>query len=39
MTRISDMVYQIQQDPTAGMMVLHLNRLVPYLKAAHDEQP
>jgi hypothetical protein len=38
-TQISDLVCRIQWHPRVKMMVLHLDRLEPYLGAALDEQP
>jgi hypothetical protein len=38
-TRIIDVVYRIQRHPRSRMMVVHLDRLVPYLGATRDEQP
>jgi hypothetical protein len=38
-TRINDVVYRIQWHYRAKMMVVHLDRLAPYLGAARDEQP
>jgi hypothetical protein len=37
--RINDVVYRIQRHPRSRMMVVHLDRLAPYLGAARDEQP
>jgi len=36
-TRINDVVYRIQRHPRAKMMVVHPNRLAPYLGATRDE--
>jgi hypothetical protein len=36
-TRINDVVYHIQRHPRAKMMVIHLDRLAPYLGATRDE--
>jgi hypothetical protein len=36
-THINDIIYRIQQRPRAKMMVVHLDRLVPYLGASQDE--
>jgi hypothetical protein len=38
-TRINDVVDRIQQHPRAKMMVVRLDGLAPYLRAALDEQP
>jgi hypothetical protein len=38
-TRINDVVYRIQRHPRLRMIVVHLDRLAPYLGAAWDEQP
>jgi hypothetical protein len=38
-TRINDVVYRILRHPRSRMMVVHLDRLAPYLGAARDEQP
>jgi hypothetical protein len=38
-TRINDVAYRIQRHHRARMMVVHLDRLAPYLGAARDEQP
>jgi hypothetical protein len=38
-TWIDDVVYWMQQHPRAKIMVVHLNRLEPYLWAAWDEYP
>jgi hypothetical protein len=38
-TRINDVVYRVQLHPRSRMMVVHLDRLAPYLGAARDEQP
>jgi hypothetical protein len=38
-TRINVVVYRIQRHPRSRMMVVHLDRLAPYLGAAQDEQP
>ena len=38
-TRINDVIYQIQRHPRAKMMVIHLYRLASYLEATQDEQP
>jgi hypothetical protein len=38
-TWINDVVYRIQRHPWSRMMVIHLDRLAPYLGAAWDEQP
>jgi hypothetical protein len=38
-TRFNDVVYRIQRHPWSRMMVLHLDRLAPYLGATRDEQP
>jgi hypothetical protein len=38
-TRINDVVYRIQRHPRSRMMVVHLDRLAPYLGATRDEQP
>jgi hypothetical protein len=37
-TRIND-VYRIQRHPRSRMMVVHLDRLAPYLGATRDKQP
>jgi hypothetical protein len=37
-TRINDVVYRIQRHPRARMIVVHFDRLAPYLGAALDEQ-
>jgi hypothetical protein len=37
--RINDVVYRVQRHPRSRMMVVHLDRLTPYLGAARDEQP
>jgi hypothetical protein len=31
MTRINNVIYRIQRHPRAKMMVVHLDRLAPYL--------
>ena len=36
-TRISGVVYRIQRHSRAKMMVVHLDRLAPYLGATRDE--
>jgi hypothetical protein len=36
-TRINDVIYCIQRHPRAKMMVVHLDRLAPYLGAPRDE--
>jgi hypothetical protein len=36
-TRINDVIYRIQWRPRAKMMVVHLDRLAPYLGASRDE--
>jgi hypothetical protein len=36
-TRINDVVYRVQRSPRAKMMVVHLDRLAPYLGATRDE--
>jgi hypothetical protein len=36
--RINDMVYRIQKNPRSMMMVVHLDRLAPYRRAARDER-
>jgi hypothetical protein len=36
-TRIKDVVYRTQRYPRAKMMVVHLDRLAPYLGATRDE--
>jgi len=33
-----DVIYQIQRHPWAKMMVVHLDRLAPYLEATRDEE-
>jgi hypothetical protein len=38
-TGISNIVYWIWRHPRAKMMVIHLDRLAPYLGATWDEQP
>jgi hypothetical protein len=38
-TGINDDVYRIQRHPRSRMMVVHLDRLPPYLGATRDEQP
>jgi hypothetical protein len=39
-TWINDVVYQIQQHPRVKMMVVvHLDRLAPYLGATWNKQP
>jgi hypothetical protein len=34
-----NVVYQIQRHVRGGTMVVHLDRLTPYLEATQDEQP
>jgi hypothetical protein len=36
-TWISNVIYRIQQHPTAKMMIIHLERLAPYLGATQGE--
>jgi hypothetical protein len=36
-TRINDVVYRIQRHSWAKMMVVHLDRLAPYLGTTWDE--
>jgi hypothetical protein len=36
-TRINDVVYRIQWHPQAKMMVVHLDRLAPYLGSTREE--
>ena len=36
-TRINDVVYRVQRHPRAKMMVVHLDRLAPYLGATRGE--
>jgi hypothetical protein len=36
-TRINDVVNRIQRHPRAKMMVVHLDRLAPYLGVTRDE--
>jgi hypothetical protein len=36
-TRINDVVYWVQRNPRAKMMVVHLDRLAPCLGATRDE--
>jgi hypothetical protein len=36
-TCINDVIYRIQRRPRAKMMVVHLDRLAPYLGASQDE--
>jgi len=36
-TRINDIVYQVQRHSQAKMMVVHLDRLAPYLGATQDK--
>jgi hypothetical protein len=38
-TRINDMVYRIQRYPRTKIMVIHLDRMEPYLGATPDEKP
>jgi hypothetical protein len=38
-TQIIDVVCRIQQHPRVKIMVVHLDRLGPYLGATGDEQP
>jgi hypothetical protein len=38
-TQINNAVFRIQQHPRVKMMVVHMNRLAPYLGATWDEQP
>ena len=38
-TRINDVVYRVQRHPRTKMMVVHLDRLAPYLGATRGEQP
>jgi hypothetical protein len=38
-TRINDVVYRIQRHPRSRMMMVHLDRLAPYLGTARDKQP
>jgi hypothetical protein len=38
-TRMKDVVYRIQRHPRSRIMVVHLDRLAPYLGATRDEQP
>lgn len=38
-TRINDVVYKVQQNPRARMMVVHLDWLAPYQGAAWDKLP
>jgi hypothetical protein len=37
-TQIDDIIYRIQRHPRAKMMVVHLDRLAPYLGATRDEE-
>jgi hypothetical protein len=39
MSRINDMVYRIQRHSRERMMVVHRDRLAPYLGATWDEKP
>jgi len=36
-TRINDVVYRVQRHPRTKMMVVHLDRLAPYLGATRGE--
>jgi hypothetical protein len=36
-TRMNDVIYRIQRQPRAKMMVVHLDRLAPYRGATRDE--
>jgi hypothetical protein len=36
---INDVVYRIQQNPRSRMVVVHLDRLLPYHGTALDERP
>jgi hypothetical protein len=38
-TRINDVLCRIQRHPRAKIMVVHLDRLAPYLGTTRDEQP
>lgn len=35
--QINDIIYQIQQYPSAKMIIVHLDRLMPYLGATQDK--
>jgi hypothetical protein len=37
-TQINDSTYQIQRNPRAKMVVVHLDRPAPYLGATWDEE-
>jgi hypothetical protein len=38
-TQMNNLVFQTEQHPRATVMMVHLDRMTPYLGATQDEQP